>query len=78
MFEHRNKLNAAVLVGVGAAFDFHAGRIAQAPAWMRENGLEWIFRLSREPARLWRRYLIYGAQFVALVFLESLGIKKFS
>jgi N-acetylglucosaminyldiphosphoundecaprenol N-acetyl-beta-D-mannosaminyltransferase len=77
MSEHRGRLKAPVLVGVGAAFDFHAGRVAQAPLWMREHGLEWLFRLSREPARLWRRYLIYGTQFVALVLLESLGLKKF-
>jgi N-acetylglucosaminyldiphosphoundecaprenol N-acetyl-beta-D-mannosaminyltransferase len=77
MSEHRGRLKAHVLVGVGAAFDFHTGRIAQAPLWMREHGLEWLCRLSREPGRLWRRYLIYGTQFVALVLLESLGLKKF-
>jgi N-acetylglucosaminyldiphosphoundecaprenol N-acetyl-beta-D-mannosaminyltransferase len=78
MAEHCTCLSASVLVGVGAAFDFHTGRVAQAPRWMREHGLEWLFRLSREPARLWRRYLIYGTEFVALVLLESLGLKKFS
>jgi N-acetylglucosaminyldiphosphoundecaprenol N-acetyl-beta-D-mannosaminyltransferase len=77
MSEHKGRLKAPVLVGVGAAFDFQTGRIAQAPLWMREHGLEWLFRLSREPGRLWRRYLIYGTQFVALVLLESLGLKKF-
>ena len=66
------------MVGVGAAFDFHTGRIAQAPAWMREHGLEWLFRLSREPRRLWRRYLVYGAEFALLVLLETLGLKKAS
>jgi N-acetylglucosaminyldiphosphoundecaprenol N-acetyl-beta-D-mannosaminyltransferase len=78
MAEHCSRLSASVLVGVGAAFDFHTGRVAQAPRWMREHGLEWLFRLSREPGRLWRRYLIYGTEFVALVLLESLGLKKFS
>lgn len=77
MSEHQSRLTASILVGVGAAFDFHTGRIAQAPPWMREHGLEWLFRLSREPARLWRRYLVYGTQFVALVLLESMGFKKF-
>jgi len=77
MAEHQGRLSASVLVGVGAAFDFHTGRIAQAPEWMREHGLEWLFRLSREPARLWRRYLLYGTEFIALVLLESLGLKKF-
>jgi N-acetylglucosaminyldiphosphoundecaprenol N-acetyl-beta-D-mannosaminyltransferase len=78
MAEHQSRLNAPLLIGVGAAFDFHTGRIAQAPLWMRDHGLEWLFRLWREPRRLWRRYLIYGTQFVALVLLESLGLKKFS
>lgn len=77
MFEHCNRLSVPVLVGVGAAFDFHTKRTAQAPIWMRENGLEWLFRLIREPRRLWRRYLIYGAEFVLLVILESLGLKEF-
>jgi N-acetylglucosaminyldiphosphoundecaprenol N-acetyl-beta-D-mannosaminyltransferase len=77
MSEHQSRLAAPILVGVGAAFDFHTGRIAQAPPWMREHGLEWLFRLSREPGRLWRRYLVYGTQFVALVLLESIGLKKF-
>jgi N-acetylglucosaminyldiphosphoundecaprenol N-acetyl-beta-D-mannosaminyltransferase len=54
-----------------------SGRRRQAPLWMREHGLEWLFRLFQEPRRLWRRYLIYGAKFVAWILLESLGLKKF-
>jgi len=77
MFEHRHSLKVPVLVGVGAAFDFHTGRIAQAPPWIRDHGFEWLFRLSREPSRLWQRYLIYGTKFVALLLLEALGLKKF-
>jgi N-acetylglucosaminyldiphosphoundecaprenol N-acetyl-beta-D-mannosaminyltransferase len=76
MFEHRDLLSAPVLVGVGAAFDFHTGRVAQAPVWMREHGLEWLFRLSREPRRLWRRYLVYGPHFLALVLLDLLALRK--
>src|SRR4051812_12160014 len=60
----RDRLDAPVLVGVGAAFDFHAGLIPQAPSWMQSAGLEWLFRLSREPRRLWRRYLTYNPRFV--------------
>lgn len=60
----RPRLNAPVLVGVGAAFDFHAGLIAQAPPWMQARGLEWLFRLSREPRRLARRYVRYNPLFV--------------
>jgi N-acetylglucosaminyldiphosphoundecaprenol N-acetyl-beta-D-mannosaminyltransferase len=76
--EYRDRLGVPVLVGVGAAFDFHTGRVKQAPRWMRENGMEWLFRLLTEPRRLWRRYLIYGSQFVWNVSLEILGIKKFN
>jgi N-acetylglucosaminyldiphosphoundecaprenol N-acetyl-beta-D-mannosaminyltransferase len=61
----REELNAPMLVGVGAAFDFHAGLVSQAPRWMQRNGLEWLYRLSREPRRLWRRYARYNPRFVA-------------
>jgi N-acetylglucosaminyldiphosphoundecaprenol N-acetyl-beta-D-mannosaminyltransferase len=65
MLEMRPRLSAPLLVGVGAAFDFHAGLVSQAPAWMQRNGLEWVYRLSREPRRLWRRYARYNPLFVA-------------
>jgi N-acetylglucosaminyldiphosphoundecaprenol N-acetyl-beta-D-mannosaminyltransferase len=58
MYEHKDKLRVPVMVGVGAAFDFFAGTKPQAPRWMGEHGLEWLFRLLTEPKRLWRRYLI--------------------
>jgi N-acetylglucosaminyldiphosphoundecaprenol N-acetyl-beta-D-mannosaminyltransferase len=61
----RDRLTAPVLVGVGAAFDFHAGLVAQAPDWMQSLGLEWVYRLYREPRRLWRRYLRYNPRFIA-------------
>jgi N-acetylglucosaminyldiphosphoundecaprenol N-acetyl-beta-D-mannosaminyltransferase len=63
--EHmRPRLKAPLLVGVGAAFDFHAGLVPQAPHWMRGAGLEWLYRLAREPRRLWRRYARYNPRFV--------------
>ncbi|HWG07921.1 MAG TPA: WecB/TagA/CpsF family glycosyltransferase [Solirubrobacteraceae bacterium] len=65
MHEMRPLLQPPLLVGVGAAFDFHAGLVSQAPPWMQRNGLEWIYRLSREPRRLWRRYARYNPRFVA-------------
>jgi N-acetylglucosaminyldiphosphoundecaprenol N-acetyl-beta-D-mannosaminyltransferase len=65
MREMRPRLHAPLLVGVGAAFDFHAGLVAQAPPWMQRNGLEWSYRLYREPRRLWRRYARYNPRFVA-------------
>lgn len=64
MHRMRPLLEPALLVGVGAAFDFHAGLISQAPPWMQRSGLEWIYRLSREPRRLWRRYARYNPRFV--------------
>ena len=65
MHQMRSRLEPPLLVGVGAAFDFHAGLVSQAPGWMQRNGLEWIYRLSREPRRLWRRYARYNPLFVA-------------
>jgi N-acetylglucosaminyldiphosphoundecaprenol N-acetyl-beta-D-mannosaminyltransferase len=65
MARMRDRLQAPVLIGVGAAFDFHAGLIPQAPAGMQRLGLEWLFRLVQEPRRLWRRYLRYNPRFVA-------------
>jgi N-acetylglucosaminyldiphosphoundecaprenol N-acetyl-beta-D-mannosaminyltransferase len=65
MLHMRPRLSAPLLVGVGAAFDFHAGLIRQAPAWMQRSGLEWSYRLSREPRRLWRRYAYQNPRFIA-------------
>jgi N-acetylglucosaminyldiphosphoundecaprenol N-acetyl-beta-D-mannosaminyltransferase len=64
MADMRDRLNAPVLVGVGAAFDFHAGIVSQAPSWMQRMGLEWSYRLAREPRRLWRRYASYNPRFI--------------
>ena len=74
MSEHRGRLKVPVMVGVGAAFDFLSGNKKQAPKWMRNNGLEWLFRLVKEPKRLWKRYLIGNTIFVWLV-LKELGKK---
>ena len=60
----RAELDAPVLVGVGAAFDFHAGLVPQAPTWIQKMGLEWAYRLAHEPRRLWRRYTRYNPRFV--------------
>ena len=76
MYGHSSGLGVPVMVGVGAAFDIHSGRKRRAPRWMQEHGLEWMFRLFQEPRRLWRRYLVYGPEFAALVLLELLGLKK--
>lgn len=74
---NRSGLDASVLIGVGAAFDLNSGSLAQAPEWMRENGLEWLFRLGAEPRRLWRRYLLGGPRFVYNVGLELMRLKDY-
>lgn len=72
MAEHRGRVNA-VMIGVGAAFDFHAGTVQRAPAWMRDNGLEWLHRLASEPGRLWKRYLVTNTLFILGVARQLLG-----
>jgi len=76
MHGHRH-LPVPVMIGVGAAFDLNSGNLQQAPRFMRENGMEWLFRLVMEPRRLWRRYLIQGSRFGWNVSLELLGLKAF-
>lgn len=75
---HRSELRAPLLIGVGAAFDFHSGRLPQAPRWMQRTALEWLFRLLVEPRRLWRRYLIHNPVFLILIVLQALRIKRFT
>jgi len=77
MASHIGKINAPVLIGVGAAFDFLAGIKKQAPRWMQRSGLEWLFRLGMEPRRLWRRYLINAPIFIVFILLQSLGLRKY-
>ncbi|MDY6937529.1 MAG: WecB/TagA/CpsF family glycosyltransferase [Cyanobacteriota bacterium] len=68
-FEHRDRLNCPVIC-IGAAFDFHSGNIPQAPAWMQNAGLEWLFRLTQEPTRLWKRYLMLNPLYILLLVVE--------
>jgi N-acetylglucosaminyldiphosphoundecaprenol N-acetyl-beta-D-mannosaminyltransferase len=76
MAAHVGRVNAPVLIGVGAAFDFLSGRKPQAPRWMQRSGLEWLFRLATEPRRLWPRYRQYPL-FVLLAVAQLLGLKRF-
>jgi N-acetylglucosaminyldiphosphoundecaprenol N-acetyl-beta-D-mannosaminyltransferase len=73
MYEHREKFPGLVMIGVGAAFDFHAGRVRQAPVWMQRNGLEWLFRLVAEPKRLWQRYLLVTPRFLPLWAMQLMS-----
>ena len=70
-------LEAGLLIGVGAAFDFHSGRIRQAPRWMQRCGLEWLFRLCREPRRLGPRYVSTNTMFVLRLAAQKLGIRRY-
>ncbi len=73
-FEHRSRLNVPIIASVGQAFDIYSGRTVQAPGWMRDSGLEWLFRLATNPRRLWKRYLVYNSQFLFFVAREMIGI----
>jgi len=77
MYAHRLSLNVPVILGVGAAFDMNSGRLKRAPAWMRESGLEWFYRLVSEPRRLWRRYLVIIPRSVWSISLELFHLRKF-
>ncbi len=75
-YEYRAHLNAPI-IAVGAAFDFLAGTKAQAPIWIQNAGLEWLFRLIREPGRLWRRYVLLNPSYLFLIALQKLKLRQF-
>ena len=77
MAAHLEKLEVTLMIGVGAAFDIHAGKARQAPAWMRRSGLEWLFRLVSELRRLWKRYLKNNPLFVWRIFCQFTGLRKY-
>ncbi len=77
MAEYLPKLEVTLMVGVGAAFDFHSGRIKQAPRWMQRSGMEWFYRLCREPRRLAKRYCRNNPLFVWKFSGQLLGLKKY-
>lgn len=77
MADYCPRLDAKILLGVGAAFDFHAGRVAQAPRWIQRSGFEWLYRTVREPRRLWRRYATNNPRFVWRFLLQWLGLRRY-
>ena len=77
MTDNRSRLRAPLLLGVGAAFDFHAGNLRQAPRWVRAAGFEWFFRLCTQPRRLFKRYIVQLAQFLGLLTLQIGGLREF-
>jgi N-acetylglucosaminyldiphosphoundecaprenol N-acetyl-beta-D-mannosaminyltransferase len=76
-YEFRDILHLPI-VAVGAAFPFLAGKLPQAPQWMQDAGLEWLFRLASEPRRLWRRYVLLNPTYTLLVMLQAVGLSRFS
>jgi N-acetylglucosaminyldiphosphoundecaprenol N-acetyl-beta-D-mannosaminyltransferase len=77
MAEHSREYRG-VMLGVGAAFNFHAGTVRQAPAWVQRMGMEWAFRFLMEPRRLWKRYLLHNPRFVLFSAMQLLGLRKFT
>jgi N-acetylglucosaminyldiphosphoundecaprenol N-acetyl-beta-D-mannosaminyltransferase len=77
MAEYLPKLDVTVMLGVGAAFDFHSGRVRQAPRWIQRSGFEWFYRLCSQPRRLARRYLINNPLFLARIALQLSGLREY-
>jgi len=77
MWKYLHRLNSTLMIGVGAAFDIHTGRIKDAPSWIKLSGLQWLHRLCQEPSRLWKRYLINNCGFVAKLALQLFRLKNY-
>jgi N-acetylglucosaminyldiphosphoundecaprenol N-acetyl-beta-D-mannosaminyltransferase len=78
MSRHQGQCGGAIMLGIGAAFDFHAGLVRRAPRWMQQSGLEWLCRLFADPRRLWRRYLLMAPVFIPLALREVLQRRRSS
>lgn len=77
MAENLGSLNCKIMVGVGAAFDIHTGRVKDAPDWIKTAGLQWLHRLCQEPSRLWKRYLVNNSGFLFRAVLQFTGVKRY-
>jgi N-acetylglucosaminyldiphosphoundecaprenol N-acetyl-beta-D-mannosaminyltransferase len=77
MAEYLPRLETTLMFGVGAAFDFHTGRMREAPRWMMRSGLQWLHRLSSDPRRLWKRYGVIVPTYLARIFLQRTGLRKY-
>ena len=75
--EHREKIRGTIMVASGATFDFFSGRIKQAPAWIRQSGFEWLYRLTKDFRRLWVRYTIYNLIFMVMFSLQLAGLRRY-
>ena len=77
IYANRPRLNAPIVVAAGAAAKFVSGNVTAAPAWISRHGLEWLWRLAREPRRCWHRAMVYGPQFALYTLLELKGLRRF-
>ncbi|PWT71408.1 MAG: glycosyltransferase [Chloroflexi bacterium] len=77
MAEYLPHLNTTLMIGVGAAFDFHTGRIKDSPQWVKHSGLQWAHRLMQQPARLWKRYILNNPMFLVRAGLQLTGLKRY-
>ena len=77
MAEYLPQLDTTLMIGVGAAFDFHTGRLKDSPQWVKRLGLQWLHRLLQEPGRLWKRYLLNNPLFLFRATLQLTGIRRF-
>jgi N-acetylglucosaminyldiphosphoundecaprenol N-acetyl-beta-D-mannosaminyltransferase len=75
MAQYAGRFNVPLMVGVGAAFDFHTGQIRDCPSWMKRAGLQWLHRLIQDPKRLWKRYLINNPVFIWRIVLQFAGMR---
>ena len=78
MAAYCGRLPVKLMAGVGAAFDLLSGNLSEAPDWMKSAGLQWLYRLIKEPRRLWRRYLLNNPKFTWLTFLQLTGLRGFN
>ena len=77
MSEYCDRLDCGLMIGVGAAFDYHTGQLRDAPAWIKNSGLQWAHRLCQEPRRLWKRYLVNNSAFIASIALQLSGLRRY-
>ena len=77
MAQYLSKLDTKVMIGVGAAFDIHTGRIKESPEWLKATGMQWFHRMCQEPGRLWKRYLYNNPRFIVRITAQLLGFRKY-
>jgi N-acetylglucosaminyldiphosphoundecaprenol N-acetyl-beta-D-mannosaminyltransferase len=77
MAESSGSLNCKIMLGVGAAFDIHTGRVKDAPDWIKKSGLQWLHRLCQEPSRLWKRYLVNNSGFLFRIALQLASLRRY-